>query len=864
MRKSSDWKTPILNTKTSARNTRQITITVLGLGFLAGLFSMQSASSQAALSEYRSFDGSGNHLTQADWGRSDTHLGRLAPSDYADGISAPAGPTKPNPRELSNAFSAESDIHYMDKRGSSFVWQWGQFLDHDIDLTPAHSPYESFDIPIAADDPDFAPTPFLGFRRSLYDPSTGSDATNPRHQINRITAYIDASSIYGSDATRADALRMLDGTGQLTMTTETDGHSYLMRNIAGLENDGGPSPAFFVSGDIRANEQLGLLSMHTLFNREHNYRATEIATADPLLTGEEIYQESRAWIGGLAQSITYREFLPILLGESAIPPYAGYQACNADIENAFSTAAYRFGHSAIPPTLLRLEADLSESPHGHLALRNAFFRPDRLIPEGGISPILRGLAYQPARRIDALVTDDLRNFLFGAPGAGGLDLAALNIQRGRDHGLAGYNATRSAYGLAPITSFDEVSSDPQIIAALSSNYADVDEIDLWVGGLVEDHMPDALLGETFQAMLVEQFTRLRDCDRFWYESYLPSETIDELHAMRLSDVIRRNTDIGDELPDDVFRVPDSGPDGLCLGDTVFFDLDNDGIFEPDAGEYGITGLELSLYKDLNANGTLDAGDPHLSSAISDEQGTYIFCNLTDGDYIVAISASHMEPGALLDGMSSSTGNDLLGTAPDPDDNVDNDDNGGMLGDGRCASQAISLQAFLEPGIALDQRPGNENPAFASSIDARNQARIQAAGSHENMSLDFGFARLEVPTSAQILDFQVELQAGGPIELRWHTSNEQNLAGFFISRALADGQGFEPIHSRIIISKGARNGAPYQFDDLDFAGRPLPAEGLTYRLEWVSDLGQRYLGAEARLEARSPLWRLMLPMLVKDF
>ena len=859
----------ISNNLILAQGARRSMIALLNLGFLALLFSLQSASSQAALSEYRSFDGSGNHLVQNDWGRTNAHLGRLAPSDYADGISAPAGPSKPNPRELSNALSAENAIHYMDQRGSSFVWQWGQFLDHDIDLTPAHEPHESFDIPIAADDPQFAPAPFLSFNRSLYDPSTGTDATNPRQQVNRITAYIDASLIYGSDAMRADALRMLDGTGQLTMTTESDGNSYLMRNIAGLENDGGPSPAFFVSGDIRANEQLGLLSMHTLFNREHNRRALEIASADPSLSGEELYQESRAWLAGLMQSITYREFLPMLLGESAIPPYPGYQACNADVENSFSTAAYRFGHSAIPPTLLRLDADLSESSHGHLALRNAFFRPDRLIPEGGISPILRGLAYQPARRIDAMITDDLRNFLFGAPGAGGLDLAALNIQRGRDHGLAGYNATRIAYGLAPAATFADISSDADIVSALSSSYSDVDEIDLWVGGLVEDHMPGALVGETFQTILIEQFTRLRDCDRFWYESYLPTETIDELNATLLSDVIRRNTDIGDELPDDVFRVPDVGPEGLCLGDTVFFDLDNDGIYEPDAGEYGIADLELSLYQDLNANGTLDAGDPHLASTHSNALGEYAFCELADGDYIVAISAGQMAPGQLLDGMTSSTGNDVLGKAPDPDDNVDNDDNGSMLGDGRCASQAISLQAFLEPGDVMDVAGDPVEDQDHDRWSTRNRAvprnaHLLAAGNHENMSLDFGFARLEIPTSAQILDFRAQQQDGGPIELRWQTSNEQNLAGFFISRSLPGGQGFEIIHDSIIASRGARNGAPYQFDDLDFAGRPLPQEGLIYRLEWMNESGQRFLGAETHLESESSVWRLMLPLLVKNF
>ena len=173
---------------------------------------------------------------------------------------------------------------------------------------------------------------------------------------------------------------------------------------------------------------------------------------------------------------------------------------------------------------------------------------------GGIEPLLRGLAFQQAREIDCYVEGDIRNFLFGAPGSGGFDLAALNIQRGRDHGLPRYNAARAAMGLTTQASFADVSSDAEIQTRLANAYASVDDIDLWVGGLAEDALPGAMVGELFHAILVDQFERLRDGDRFWYESYLPQDLVNQLEWQTLARVIRRNTDIEFEIYEDVFHT----------------------------------------------------------------------------------------------------------------------------------------------------------------------------------------------------------------------------------------------------------------------------------------------------------------------
>jgi len=146
----------------------------------------------------------------------------------------------------------------------------------------------------------------------------------------------------------------------------------------------------------------------------------------------------------------------------------------------------------------------------------------------------------------------VRNFLFGPPGEGGFDLASLNIQRGRDHGLPDYNTVRAAYGLEPVTTFAEINPSSIVQADLEAAYGSVDDLDLWVAGLAERHVRGALVGETFRAILVDQFERLRDGDRFWYEIYLPPQMVLMVERQTLGRIIRRNTRIGNELQGDVF------------------------------------------------------------------------------------------------------------------------------------------------------------------------------------------------------------------------------------------------------------------------------------------------------------------------
>ncbi len=510
--------------------------------------------------EVRSFDGSDNNQAFPEWGSTFSHLQRIGAANYSDGVSSMVYTDKAGAREISNTIvNQEAGENIPNPFGTSdFNWQWGQFIDHDIDLTDG-SADDPHDISVPTGDRYFDPagsgTAVIPFNRALFDPDTGTDATNVREQENEISSWIDGSMVYGSTDARAAALRV----GPDSPFLKTSSGNLLPFNTESLVNANGPVPdptALFLAGDIRVNEQVGLAAMHTLFVREHNRLARLLSDNNPTADAESIFQAARRLVVAEIQIITYNEHLPALIGPNAIPSYRGYDASiNPTIYNEFSAAAYRLGHSMVSEQLLRISADGDSISDGALDLDQAFFRaPQLLRNENDIDPILRGLATQVHQSIDVKVIHPLRNLLFGAPGSGGLDLTALNIQRGRDHGLPSYTEMREIMGLSQITQFSQISNDAELNQSLQDAYGDVSKIDLWIGGLAEAALTDqgSQLGELFQAILVKQFTELRDGDRFWYENYLNADELSRVQNVTLATVIRNNTEIGNELQNNVF------------------------------------------------------------------------------------------------------------------------------------------------------------------------------------------------------------------------------------------------------------------------------------------------------------------------
>ncbi len=533
--------------------------------------------------EYRTISGYGNNPSYPMWGSTNALMQQFSPLVFADGVGEPNGASRPSPRLISNLLFVQNTMA-MDERGlSAFAWGFGQFVDHDITLSPErHDEQVYIEVPIG--DPFFDPqgtgTAVIPMNRSDYRPGTGTGPGNPRRFYNGITSFIDGSAVYGSDSTRAAWLRTFVG-GKLKTSS---GNLLPYNTITGEYDDpidpNAPEMAmaypwvekYFVAGDIRANENPFLLAFHTLFVREHNRLCDELALQHPDWTDEQLYQKARQLVGGMIQAIVYEEWLPAL--GIHLGPYASYKPeLNPTILNEFATAAFRYGHTTINHQLLRLGPDGAPLPQGPIGLRDAFFNPYALVEVGGPEPYFLGQVTQMQQDFDCKVIDELRNFLFGQPGQGGLDLVALNIMRGRERGLADYNTMRMSFGLPPLSSFDDLSSDPLMNMSMEMVYGDIDDIDPWVGMLAEDHMPDALFGETAMLIVSVQFQALRDGDRFYYEND-PNLTDDEkawLKQTRLADVIRRNSNYDmSALPDNVFFAQDllltsiESPDGMPI------------------------------------------------------------------------------------------------------------------------------------------------------------------------------------------------------------------------------------------------------------------------------------------------------------
>jgi hypothetical protein len=472
---------------------------------------------------YRSIDGSGNSLTNTGLNALGADFSRIGVAHFSDGVSA-LRTGLPNARTVSNLVVAGNagDAETPNAEGlSGMMYAWGQFIDHDINLTLSDN-VTHIDITVPAGDSTLAGS--ISMTRSVIDPLTGV-AAKPAVTTNNVTGWLDGSMVYGSDATTAAGLR------------GTDGHL--------LTSAGNNLPIVdgaYAAGDIRVQENPDLTALQTLFMREHNRQVDLLKVAHPDWTGDQLYQQARAIVTAEIAHITYTEFLPHLLGTNAIKPYRGYKAgVDARLTEEFAGAAFRFGHSIVSANLEKTD-ELGNVIGTPVTLKDAFFQdPAAFAADSGAAGLLRHLTNDLSNSLDVHIVDDLRNFLF-VPGVG-MDLAAINLQRGRDLGLGTLNETRIALGLTPYTSFAQITSDATTAAALQAAYGDVNQVELWIGGLAENHLSGAMVGQTFDVIIAQQFTNLRDGDRFWYQNQgFDPATMRAIESTTLSSVILKNTD----------------------------------------------------------------------------------------------------------------------------------------------------------------------------------------------------------------------------------------------------------------------------------------------------------------------------------
>ncbi|XP_014341738.1 myeloperoxidase [Latimeria chalumnae] len=581
---------------------------------------------------YRSINGICNNKVLPHLGAANRAFTRWLPQEYEDGFTLPKGWTKgkkykgfplPNVREVSNKIMAAPNVKSDEMTTHMFV-QWAQWMDHDMDLTPVSPSIKSFSggincemscenknpcFPIEMPAAEMKKSKCMPFSRSA--PVCGSGNlgylfgdVNTRQQINALTSFVDASNVYGSSQMKENRLRNLSSDLGLMAVNELyrdHGLEYLPfyslskqpgdpcainhKNTVDLQSEEG-IPCF-VAGDDRSNEQLGLLSFHTLFVREHNRMARELKTLNPHWDGETVYQETRKIMGAYFQIINYRDYVHRVIGEEAmrkyLPKYKGYdETVDPRISNVFATAAFRYAHATIMPTLFRSDEKYQEhKDYPNLHLHNAFFSPWRLVSEGGLDPIMCGLLGNPAKKQtqNAMMNEELRQRLFeptrekseSTGKVPPLDLSALNLQRGRDHGLPGYNAWRKFCGLSQPKDKQELAlvlGNHELAQKFIDLYGTPDNIDLWAVGIAEPFGQGAKVGTLFACLIGTQFAKLRDGDRFWWENsgVFTECQRDALREVTLSRIICDNTHIK-EVPKKPFDYHPY-PEGFVKCDTL--------------------------------------------------------------------------------------------------------------------------------------------------------------------------------------------------------------------------------------------------------------------------------------------------------
>jgi hypothetical protein len=482
-----------------------------------------------------SFNGTGNNVRRELWGSSGTPYlrrdGLIAYyTDRTGADLAQSNTGRPAAFQVSNDIFVQDDAAPVPADANSLTElfaYWGQWVTFDLTWTEDATPLEAF--------------PLEGFPQRFKRAAHLLDQSGVRQQLNSATAFIDGEAVYGNSEMRAAALRTFKG--GLLRVSDTNGlpsGSFAKTCGCRMSNPRNLSVSELeFTGNVRSNVDSPIAALQLIFLREHNRLCGELTKSHPDWSDQQLYDRARARVIATLQKITMYEYLPLLIGP-AVPPYAKYDAdLEPAIETFFVAAAFRFGHSTMSSTISLLD----ENAHivNTRLLRSMLFSRPSDASHGGLEQLLRGLLNAKSQPVDTKVVDDLRAHLTSPAGAP--DLVALNVMRGRDFGLPPYNEVRRAYGLQPISNWDELTSDNELRSKLQRVYGpNVSSLDAFVGMLAEPPLLGVPVGELCRAALAQQFSRVRDGDRFWHEGAATELSAEEVSNLpTLGDVIARNT-----------------------------------------------------------------------------------------------------------------------------------------------------------------------------------------------------------------------------------------------------------------------------------------------------------------------------------
>mmetsp|Transcript_22791 Transcript_22791/g.25964 ORF Transcript_22791/g.25964 Transcript_22791/m.25964 type:complete len:1587 (-) Transcript_22791:233-4993(-) len=518
-----------------------------------------------------SIDGKNNNRLNPQWGARNTPRIRCqmnGTTSFLDGISIPVDEINSNlpsaRRIMENIFRFPKPN--KDKTMSHMVLELGHFIAHDIMSGPNRNVNKSepFDIPCDGNLTDLMFCPVTGkyynasdvvlssmpfFRQKYVISSTSS---SPRETFQGQTHWLDLSNVYGHTFERVSEMR--DG---------LDG------GLLKLENDLVPQKNI----DFVMNASPGVFSLYVVFIRYHNFVAREFAKNDPKLTNDELFYLARQKTIAVYQSFVEEKYIPTVIGNT-LDPHKGYnETVNPNIDEFFASIGFRYAHSSFSNVVQVIDKDMI--PTDSLSLRDVFNQsePNKNVLSlveryGGIEPFLRGLAIVPAKAVDASIVDDLNIWSEAT--------SVLDVQRARDVGIPLYNNARVELGLNPMETMEDLVKGYSINSKVREGllerlnilyHSNVSLVDAYVGSLIEPPLErnQDFLGPLLTKSIKDQFTRLRDGDRFWYKNIFSREEYEAFPSM--TKVIQAVCLEMEQFPEDSFSLfdPSTGHSKADIG-----------------------------------------------------------------------------------------------------------------------------------------------------------------------------------------------------------------------------------------------------------------------------------------------------------
>ncbi|XP_077288392.1 peroxidase-like [Arctopsyche grandis] len=534
-------------------------------------------------SRFRNLDGSCNNLIYPDWGVPNSTYGRLVPARYGNGKRSPRRSNRefkkslPNVRKIRVAAFPTGQVNNTLWTNSAMLW--GQFMAHDMSLLKEPD-FEveccssdgrrkrrrsrfCYPIKISTKDSTMgrAGIRCLNFTRTFTDKDLGcSEKEAPAQQINAVTSWMDLSNVYGLSKEMSDSLRTFENGGLATEVR--NGHIFAPKETNMQGNcpcNKDDNEACYKTGDSRSNQNPQLTIFQTIFAREHNRLALKLKEINPKWNDERLFQEARRILIAIYQHISYYEWLPIFLdGTNLLDHKVIFSTTdfvndhddqiNPAVLNEHAHAAFRFFHTHIPGKINLFDNDRSQI--GSISLSDWFNRPQVL--ESGkhmIEHLTRGMVTQNIEETDNIFVKEINDELFACGRQFGIDLRAADIQRDRDHALGYYNDYREYCNLTVAKNFDDYSDliPSDKLDILKKLYKDYRDVDVSVGGALEELAPGAQVGPTFLCILTEQFSRTRKSDRFWFENSASGLNQNQLNEIRKGTVSRLFCDNGDGI-----------------------------------------------------------------------------------------------------------------------------------------------------------------------------------------------------------------------------------------------------------------------------------------------------------------------------